>query len=150
MRAARFCWRAGLRTTGRRSFSRALNGKCHKAEFDEGEEPFAAAKRELFEETGVSKAEVLGETDWMTYDFPPYTGPAEHRLAKYRGQKQKWFAFRFSGADHEIDVTSVRGGQQPEFDRWRWERLALLPQLVVPFKRDVYTQVARAFSSFAR
>lgn len=117
---------------------------------DEGEEPVAAAKRELFEETGISKAEVLGETDWMTYDFPPYAGPANHRLAKYRGQRQKWFAFRFSGADREIDVTSARGGQQPEFDRWRWERLALLPQLVVPFKRDVYTQVARAFSSFAR
>lgn len=117
---------------------------------DEGEEPVAAAKRELFEETGISKAEILGETDWMTYDFPSYTGPAEHRLAKYRGQRQKWFAFRFSGADREIDVTSARGGQQPEFDRWRWERLALLPQLVVPFKRDVYTQVARAFSSFAR
>jgi putative (di)nucleoside polyphosphate hydrolase len=117
---------------------------------DEGEEAFAAARRELFEETGVTSAQVLGETDWMTYDFPPYAGSPDHRLAKYRGQKQKWFAFRFSGANHEIDVTAVRDGQQPEFDNWRWERLTLLPQLVVPFKRDVYTQVARAFSSFAR
>jgi putative (di)nucleoside polyphosphate hydrolase len=115
-----------------------------------GEKPLAAALRELFEETGVTKADVLAETDWMTYDFPQYYGPADHRLAKYRGQKQKWFAFRYSGADHEIDVSTVRNGQLPEFDMWRWERLPLLPQFVVPFKRDVYIQVVRVFSSFDR
>lgn len=117
---------------------------------DQGEKPFAAARRELFEETGVSKADLLAETGWITYDFPPYFGPEDHRLAQFRGQRQKWFAFRFSGADREIDVTTARNGQLPEFDIWRWERLSLLPQLVVPFKRDVYTQVARDFSSFAR
>jgi putative (di)nucleoside polyphosphate hydrolase len=51
---------------------------------DEGEEAFAAARRELFEETGVTSAQVLGETDWMTYDFPPYAGSPDHRLAKYK------------------------------------------------------------------
>ena len=117
---------------------------------DKGEEPLKAARRELFEETGVSKAEFLAETNWMTYDFPPYSGQAVHRLNKFRGQKQKWFAFRFSGADHVIDVTAMRDGQQPEFDMWRWERLVVVPQLVVPFKRDVYVKVVSAFLSFAR
>ena len=115
-----------------------------------GELPQKAARRELFEETGVSKAEFLAETDWLTYDFPEYYGPQDHRLNMYRGQKQKWFAFRFSGADHEIDVCAVRDGQQPEFDMWRWERLDLLPQLVVPFKREVYVKVVSAFLPFSR
>jgi putative (di)nucleoside polyphosphate hydrolase len=115
----------------------------------EGEEPLAAALRELFEETGVSQAEYLAETDWLTYLFPPYFGPPEHRLAKFAGQRQKWFAFRFTGADRDINVCEARNGELPEFDMWRWESLELLPQLVVDFKRDVYGQVVRAFSKFA-
>jgi putative (di)nucleoside polyphosphate hydrolase len=114
----------------------------------EGEEPLAAALRELFEETGVSQAEYLAETGWLTYLFPPYYGPP-HRLAKFRGQKQKWFAFRFTGADLDINVSVSRNGELAEFDAWRWERLELLPEFVVDFKRDVYAQVARAFSKFA-
>ena len=61
--------------------------------------------RELWEETGVVNAEYLGETDWLTYDFPPYNGPP-HRLSVFRGQRQKWFALRFTGRDEEIDVAS--------------------------------------------
>ena len=59
--------------------------------------------RELWEETGAVSAEHLGETDWMSYEFPPYDGPPSHRLAKFRGQRQKWFALRFTGHDDEID-----------------------------------------------
>jgi putative (di)nucleoside polyphosphate hydrolase len=116
----------------------------------ENENPFNAALRELYEETGVSKAAYLGETGWMTYEFPPYHGPSNHRLAPYRGQRQKWYAFRFLGNDDEIDVAIKRTDQPNEFDDWRWEQLAVLPKLVVIYKRRIYKRVAREFSSFAR
>ncbi len=115
---------------------------------DANEDPGEAVMRELWEETGISSARYLGETDWLTYEFPPYNGPA-HRLAKFRGQRQKWFALRFTGAENEINPLAVRNGQQPEFDQWRWERLDLVPDLVVPFRRDVYRAVAQSFGRFA-
>src|SRR6185369_17672281 len=59
---------------------------------DDGEDLRQAALRELWEETGVSDADYLGETAWLAYDFPPYDGPEAHRLARFRGQRQKWFA----------------------------------------------------------
>jgi putative (di)nucleoside polyphosphate hydrolase len=115
---------------------------------DEGEDLRKAAMRELWEETGVSNAAYLGETGWLTYDFPPYSGPTSHRLAKFRGQRQKWFALRFTGQEEEIDPLTPRSGQPPEFDQWRWERLDLVADLVVPFRRDVYRSVARQFAPF--
>jgi putative (di)nucleoside polyphosphate hydrolase len=117
---------------------------------DANEDPRPAAQRELYEETGVTSVEYLGETaDWMTYEFPPYDGPP-HRLAVFRGQRQKWFAFRFLGPDSEITVAEVRNDQPVEFDAWRWEPLANVAELVVPFRREVYQQVAKAFAQFAR
>lgn len=113
------------------------------------EEPYSAALRELFEETGARRTAYLGETEWVTYDFPPYSGPSDHRLARFRGQRQKWFALRHLGSDSDIDVFSIRNNQPPEFDLWRWENLTLVPGLVVPFKSGVYSHVVRAFSSFA-
>lgn len=117
---------------------------------DPGEEPLQAARRELHEETGIRSAAYLGEMPgWISYDFPPYAGPP-HRLSAFSGQRQKWIAFRFAGDEREIDVASVHaGGAQPEFARWRWERLALTPYLVVPFKRHVYEQVAALFAQHA-
>jgi putative (di)nucleoside polyphosphate hydrolase len=116
---------------------------------DDGEEPLTAARRELREETGVSHAGYLGETDWISYNFPPYDGP-DHSLSKYRGQIQKWFAFRFEGDDRDIDVCTAPDGQKPEFDQWRWERLSVAVNLVVPFKRHIYENVAQSFVAFAR
>jgi len=87
---------------------------------DADENPRDAVMRELWEETGVSRAEHLGETDWMNYEFPPYDGPSGHRLAKFRGQRQKWFALRYTGRDDEIDPLTPRNGQPAEFDLWRW------------------------------
>ena len=108
-----------------------------------------AAQRELYEETGVASVAYLGETaDWLAYDFPPYDGPP-HRLSVFRGQRQKWFAFGFTGDEREIAMTEWRNNQEPEFDAWRWEELARVPQLVVPFRRAVYEAVAREFARFA-
>lgn len=116
---------------------------------DDGENPRDAVMRELWEETGVANADYLGETDWLHYEFPPFAGPASHRLAKFRGQRQKWFALRFTGSDAEIDPLTSRNGQPPEFDQWRWEQLDLVADLVVPFRRDVYRAMARRFAAFA-
>jgi putative (di)nucleoside polyphosphate hydrolase len=116
---------------------------------DPDEDPRPAAERELYEETGVTSIAYLGETaGWLTYDFPPYDGPP-HRLAKFRGQRQKWFAFRFTGAEREIAMTAWRNGQEPEFDAWRWEPLANVAALVVPFRREVYQAIAREFARFS-
>ncbi len=112
------------------------------------ENPRDAVMRELWEETGVTRADYLGETDWMTYEFPPYGGPPTHRLAKFRGQRQKWFALRFVGDDSESDPLATRNGQPPEFDRWRWEQLDRVAALVVPFRQQVYATVATAFARF--
>jgi putative (di)nucleoside polyphosphate hydrolase len=104
--------------------------------------------RELWEETGVTNAAFLGETDWLTYEFPPYHGPQTHRLAKFRGQRQTWFALRFTGHESEIDPLTPRNDQPAEFDAWRWERLDRVADLVVPFRRDVYRAVAISFAKF--
>jgi putative (di)nucleoside polyphosphate hydrolase len=116
---------------------------------DEGEETEAAALRELFEETGVTSARIVGRTrDWLTYDLPDeLVGVAWE--GRYRGQKQMWFAARFEGPDSEIDL-GPREGHEQEFDAWRWASLAELPALVVPFKREVYLRVVEQLGAFAR
>jgi len=116
---------------------------------DAGEEPRIAALRELQEETGTNNAKIIAEMEnWVTYDLPPHlVGIAFH--GKYRGQRQKWFALRFSGQEREIDPLIPRNGQPPEFDQWRWERLDRVADLVVPFRRDVYRSVAQSFAAFA-
>jgi putative (di)nucleoside polyphosphate hydrolase len=115
---------------------------------DPDEDPRKAVFRELWEETGVKNADYLAETDWMTYEFPPYDGPP-HRLAQFRGQRQKWFALRFAGTESEIDPITPRNGQEPEFDEWRWERLDRVAALVVPFRKEIYQTVAKEFARFA-
>lgn len=116
---------------------------------DCAEDPERAAFRELAEETGVRSAIVLGaHPDWLTYDFPPYFGPP-HRLSRFRGQRQRWYALRFTGEDDEIDVSANNTHAAPEFSEWRWAPLDAIEGLVVPYKRAIYREVATAFRAFA-
>ncbi len=116
---------------------------------DPGEQPIEAAYRELREETNVSSVSLLAEApDWLSYDLPREIGREAWR-GKYRGQSQKWFAFRFEGDESEIDIQSP-GGHKPEFDAWRWVPLEETPELIIPFKREVYRKVARLFAGVAR
>jgi len=113
---------------------------------DDGEEPFEAACRELYEETNVRSVALLAEApEWFTYDLPPDLVGVAWK-GRYRGQRQKWFALRFTGDDSEIDIRQPAGGaHKPEFDAWRWDAMERLPELVVPFKRPVYDRVVATF-----
>ena len=113
---------------------------------DPGEDWETAARRELTEETGIRSVDLLARTeDWIVYDFPPEARGS--KVARgFKGQRQKWFAFRFTGDDAEVDLTSHA---QVEFDAWRWARLDEVADLVVPFKRGAYETVIAAFRSFA-
>ena len=113
---------------------------------DEDEDPRVAVFRELEEEIGTRKAEVIGEhPDWLTYDLPPDLLGVAWR-GRYRGQRQRWFAMRFTGEDSDIRLDL---DPRPEFDAWRWVRLSELPSLAVPFKRAIYDVLAKAFDRFA-
>ena len=114
---------------------------------DKGEDPLETARRELFEETSITSIELVAEApDWIMYDLPDDLLGVAFK-GKYRGQRQKWFAFRFTGDDREIDVASPGGGRHDaEFEDWRWEDLARTPELIVPFKRGAYEQVVKVFA----
>jgi len=113
---------------------------------DPGEDPRIAVLRELAEEIGTAKAEILAEhPEWFLYDLPAaLVGKALG--GRFRGQRQKWFALRFTGVDADIRLDL---DPHPEFDAWRWVELAELPGLAVAFKRPIYEALARDFARFA-
>lgn len=113
---------------------------------DAGESPLQAALRELREEIGTDKAELLAENPgWLDYDLP---AELIGKLwgGRYRGQTQKWFAMRFTGTDSDIDIAT----DEPEFLDWKWAELERLPALIVPFKRRLYEQLVAEFAPVAR
>ena len=114
---------------------------------DAGEDALAAARRELFEETNVTSIDLIAEAPgWIYYDLPDDL-LGKFLKGKYRGQRQRWFAFRFTGEESEIDVLAPGGGGfHAEFGAWRWEDLIKTPDIIVDFKRDAYRQVVAAFA----
>jgi len=146
--------RAGLVFIGRRSSGPEHIDATHvwqmpQGGIDRGEDPYNGALRELYEETNISSVEKLGEiAEWLVYDLPrEIVGQAWK--GKFRGQKQKWYALRFTGPESEINIANPAGGHKPEFIDWRWVAMCKLPELVVPFKRQTYERVVAEFRKFA-
>jgi putative (di)nucleoside polyphosphate hydrolase len=112
---------------------------------DKGEDPLVAARRELYEETGMRNVSLLAEAPrWIDYDLPPHLVGVALK-GKYRGQTQKWFAFRFEGDDGEIAINPPPEGHEAEFDEWAWKKMSGLPDIVVPFKRAIYEELVTLF-----
>lgn len=111
---------------------------------DGNEPPYAAAQRELLEETGIEKTTYIAETkNWLSYDFP-------HALKKsffggqYIGQKQKWFLLRFDGKDDDINIQT----DTPEFKMWMWGDFNSLNTNAVLFKHLMYKKIMTEFSTY--
>jgi putative (di)nucleoside polyphosphate hydrolase len=133
----------GLIFAGQRKDSEVSAWQMPQGGIDEGEKPRAAALRELWEETGVTadKVELVAKMhDWVTYDLPDHL-VGKVWGGKYRGQRQRWFLFRLTGTDADIDIAT----DHPEFSEWRWIGADDLLASIVPFKRAVYDQVVTAF-----
>ncbi len=113
---------------------------------DAGEEPRVAAMRELKEEIGTNAATIFAESrDWYRYDLPDHLVPIIWK-GQYRGQEQKWFAMRFEGTDADINI---HDGEHPEFSEWKWIPMRELPEVIVPFKRELYASLVGEFQTLA-
>ena len=136
----------GLVFAGRRKDNFPEAWQMPQGGIDAGETPRAAALRELWEETGVAAGLVqpIAKTHrWITYDLPPELA-GKVWGGKYRGQRQKWFLYRFTGTDDQITIATAH----PEFSAWRWVDADALVQGIVPFKRAVYEQVIASFRAY--
>ncbi len=117
---------------------------------DKDEDHLAAAKRELWEETGITSVSLIERAPRsIRYDLPPHLVGIALK-GRYRGQEQSWFAFRFEGEESEIAINPPPGGHEAEFDAWAWKPMRELPELIVPFKRQLYEEVVATFAHLVR
>lgn len=143
--------KAGLVWVGRRFDKENDEGKGHwwqmpQGGIDKGEDPRVAALRELEEEIGTGNAEIVAESEgWHEYDLPPEL-VGKMWGGKYRGQKQKWFVLRFLGKDKDIDLDT----RHPEFRDWKWVPFEQVPDLIVPFKRELYRELVATFGGVVK
>ena len=140
--------RDGLVFVGQRLDSVLEAWQMPQGGIDPGEHPLDAAFRELWEETGVVREHVeliAAAPDELTYDLPDDL-IAKVWKGKWRGQRQRWFLFRFLGEDSDVNIATG----EPEFRAWRWADPAELPELIVPFKRDLYRQILGLFAPHLR
>ena len=136
----------GLVWAGRRLDQKGDAWQMPQGGIDDGETAREAALRELEEEIGTGQAEIIAESrDWLTYELPPELVGVAWK-GKYRGQKQKWFALRFTGRDQDISIET----EHPEFGEWRWVEFERLVELIVPFKRELYRQITAEFADLAK
>ena len=136
----------GLVFTGQRIDNPGAAWQMPQGGIDEGEKPKEAALRELFEETGVRAdlVEKIAKTrDWVTYDLPADL-VGNIWKGRYRGQKQKWFLFRFLGQDSDVNIAT----EHPEFSVWAWKPHTEVIEGIVPFKRAVYEAVFDEFRDY--
>ena len=111
---------------------------------DKDEIPEEAVWREMMEEIGTNKVELLHtSSQWFNYDIPQDTLNTLPWGKIYVGQIQKWFVFRFTGQDSDINV----GTENPEFDEWKWAKYESLVENIVPFKREIYKKVMEEFKN---
>jgi putative (di)nucleoside polyphosphate hydrolase len=136
----------GLVFAGQRIDSPVVAWQMPQGGIDADEKPKAAALRELCEETGITSdlVEFIAKTDdWVTYDLPPEL-LGKVWGGKFKGQRQKWFLFRYLGRDSQIDIATTH----PEFAKWTWIAAEEMVQSIVPFKRAVYRQVVDQFKQY--
>ncbi|MGK6355286.1 RNA pyrophosphohydrolase [Sphingomonas sp. DT-207] len=136
--------REGRVFVGQRLDSKIEAWQMPQGGIDPGEDPLDAAYRELWEETGVAREHVelvATAPDELQYDLPDELIGQVWR-GKWRGQRQRWFLFRFLGEDSDIDIATA----EPEFRAWRWAEPGDLPELIVPFKRGLYRQLLDVFA----
>ena len=131
---------------GRRIDNRDEAWQMPQGGIDEGEKPWPAALRELEEETGVRKKlveKVARLPEQLRYEIPDAIAS---RLwgGKWKGQLQDWYLVRFLGSDKDVNIAT----KHPEFSHWKWVEPALLPELIVPFKRDMYRTIVEGFSEY--
>ncbi|WP_137702443.1 RNA pyrophosphohydrolase [Marimonas lutisalis] len=135
---------AGHVFVGQRMDSESAAWQMPQGGIDAGEDPRAAALRELQEETGVTPDLVTVEAEtegWIPYDLPHEIVPRIWK-GRYKGQEQKWFLLRFHGTDEQVRIDA---DDHQEFSEWRWLAPDEVVAQIVPFKRAVYERVLAAF-----